>query len=171
MHYYRVHNGRIEKEYHVPAEGKSFVRAAEELLPPQITTLHEEFHAWGGLGVSPGPVLPHRIWLGKQDELYIHFPGDDEPDPLSAVGIAPDLAAWLVLLDKWMETFVVIARARAVWTPLELAGALRFCTPAYLPPQLITTLPNNWARVAHALAVTVADEPLAGAPQDRHWNP
>jgi hypothetical protein len=83
--------------------------------------------------------------------------------------LALDLAAWLVLLDKWMETFVVISRARATWTPLELAGALRFTTPPYLPAPLTTEPPDNWTRVAHALSVAIVDGPLAGAPQDRHW--
>ena len=44
------------------------------------------------------------------------------PAPIAHVGLAQELAAWLVMLDKWMETFVVIARARAVWNADELAN-------------------------------------------------
>ena len=44
------------------------------------------------------------------------------------------LASWFVLLDKWMETFVVIARARTVWSPNELATAMIFVNPLWLPP-------------------------------------
>jgi hypothetical protein len=168
-YYYHIQNGQMQATFHAPSGSKSFVRIAGELLPPQISQLHEQFQAWGAMGLSPGPVLGHRIWLGPQNELCFHFPGNDEPAPLDAVGLAPHLAAWLVLLDKWMETFVVIARARAVWTPLELASALCFTCPPFLPPQLMREPPDNWARVAHALAVAVADAPLAGAPQDRHW--
>lgn len=169
MAYYYVADGELKIEYHAPAGGRSFVRAAEKLLPPQITRLHTQFQAWSEAGLSPGPVLAYRIWLGPDDELYFHFLGDDRPMPLGAVGNAQDLAAWLVLLDKWMETYVVIARARAIWTPLDLAGALRFTTPPFLPPQLVSEPPDNWQRVAHALAQAIADGPLAGSPQDQHW--
>lgn len=169
MAYYHVVDGQLKLEYHAPANGKSFVRAAAALLPPQITKLHEQFRAWSEAGFSPSPVLAYRIWLGPDDELYFHFTGDASPTALGAVGGALDLAAWLVLLDKWMETFVVIARARAVWSPQELASALPFTTPPFLPPQLVTDPPDNWARVAQALAQATVDGPLAGAPQDRHW--
>lgn len=169
MPYYRVHEEKLQIEPRTPSAGKTFVRAAEELLPPQISTLHQEFQAWGQQGLSPGPVLAHRIWIGPNDTLYFQFPVEEKPQPLGAQGLAPDLAAWLVLLDKWMETFVVIARARTVWSPLELAGALRFTSPPYLPGPLTAEAPDNWARVAHALAVAVADGPLAGEPENRHW--
>lgn len=169
MAYFHIADEQLKLARSVPSAGKSFVRAASAFLPPQITTLHEQFHAWGTAGYSPGPVLAHRIWLGQDMALYFHFAGEDRPQPLGASDFALDLAAWLVLLDKWMETYVVIARARAIWTPNELAGALRFTTPAYLPPQLVDEPPDNWTRVAHALAVAIADGPLAGAPQDSHW--
>jgi hypothetical protein len=177
MSYYSVQSvqaGTPRPQLHyqkrTPTGAKPLVRVAAELLPPQISELHEQFHHWGELGISPGPVLSHRIWLGEQGELFFYFPEQTEPEPLLAIGIVRDLAAWLVLLDKWMETFVVVSRARSIWTPDELAGALRFTTPAFLPPQLISMPPgDNWTRVAHALALAVADEPLQGSPENRHW--
>ncbi len=138
------------------------------LLPPVITNLHQNFQAWGALGYSPGPITPNRIWLNADGALA--FVRNCQPKPLLAIGPAPDLAAWLVLLDKWMETFVVVARARAVWNVPTLAGALSFMSPAFLPSALVMYPPNNWTRVAHALAVALADRPLAGAPTDRHWH-
>jgi hypothetical protein len=78
------------------------------------------------------------------------------------VGMAPDMATWFVLLDKWMETFVVIARARTVWTPNELASAMTFVNPMWLPKSLLAQPPNNWVRVVRALAVAVSDGPLQG---------
>jgi hypothetical protein len=138
------------------------------LLPPQIGALHQAFAAWGRAGMSPGPVTARRMWVGPAGELAVVFEPNDEPRPLGHVGLAPDLAAWLVLLDRQMETFVVIARARTVWSPAELAKALMFVTPSLLPPS-----PNggadNWLRVAQALAAAVADGPLAGGNQDKHW--
>jgi len=68
-----------------------------------------------------------------------------------------------------METFVVIARARSIWTVGELGAALTFMTPAFLPARLVAQAPDNWARVALALATAVADGPLAGQSADRHW--
>jgi hypothetical protein len=142
---------------------------AERLLPPVVGSLHRHLWAWGRAGLSPGPLVAERVWLGPEGALAIAFADPQEPRPLLQVGIAPELAAWLVLLDKWVETFVVIARARAVWAPSELAGALTFVTPAFLPRRLVQQPPNNWVRVAEALAQAVADGPLAGDSQDRHW--
>src|SRR5690606_11664069 len=80
-----------------------------------------------------------------------------------------DIASWLVLLDKWMDTFVVVARARTVWTPNELAGAMIFVNPMWLPKALVAQPPNNWLRVVQALAAAVADRPLQGETNNRHW--
>ena len=132
------------------------------LLPPQISALHEAFARWGAAGVSPGPVSADRIWIGADGQLAVVFEPNAEPRPLGHVGLAQDLAAWLVLLDRQMETFVVIARARAVWTPAELAKALMFVTSSLLPPPPKgQATPHNWPRVAQALAAAVADGPLA----------
>jgi hypothetical protein len=47
-----------------------------------------------------------------------------------------------------------------VWNVQELGGALAFLSPAFLPPALMTQPPDNWARVAQALAIAVADGEL-----------
>ena len=119
---------------------------------------------------SPGPITPDRIWCSTEGALAIAFDYNAAPRPLAHVGMAQELAAWLVLLDKWMETFVVIARARAVWSVQELAGALTFTSRPFLPAALIYMPPDNWARVAAALAAAVGDGALAGGAQsEQHW--
>ena len=64
-----------------------------------------------------------------------------------------------------METFVVIARARAVWSVQELAGALTFTSKPFLPAALVYMPPDNWERVALALATAIGDGALADAGQ------
>ncbi|RIK44293.1 MAG: hypothetical protein DCC55_02990 [Chloroflexi bacterium] len=153
-----------------PASSYTPLRGSvDRLLPPVVGTLHRHLWAWGQADLSPGPLTAERVLLGPEGELGIAFANHNKPRPLLQVGLAPDLAAWLVLLDKWVETFVVIARARAVWSPGELAAALTFATPAFLPRGLVRQPPDNWVRVAEALAQAVADGPLAGDSQDRHW--
>ena len=152
-----------------PAGMLPFIQRTEQLLPPLITALHRNFQAWGRLGLSPGPVTADRIWFGADGNLAFRFKRAATPAPLLQIGQAPELAAWLVLLDKWMETFVVIARARSIWTVGELGAALTFMTPAFLPARLVAQPPDNWTRVAQALALAVADGPLAGRSEERHW--
>jgi hypothetical protein len=85
--------------------------------------------------------------------------------------MAQELAAWLVLLDKWMETFVVIARARSIWSVQELAGALTFTSRPFLPAAIVHMPPDNWERVAQALAQAVGEGPLRGSSHlEKHWN-
>ncbi len=167
MRYYTAKDGTLNSAPTPPRGMSCLVNNPQNILPPMVSELHEGFAAWGAAGYSPGPITPHRIWFDGAGNLA--FAHAEMPQPLSRVGIAPDLAAWLVLLDKWMETFVVIARARAVWSVTELAGALSFVTPAYLPPELSALPPENWQDVAQALAIAVADGPLLGSPQNRHW--
>ena len=171
MSYFWVQGQTLYNSAQPPAGMDLLARRTNWLLPPLITTLHQHFQAWGQLGYSPGPVTPDRVWLGVDGRLAFFFARNATPKPLMQIGLAPDLAAWFVLLDKWMETFVVLARARAVWNGQELGGALTFITPAFLPSVLIARPPNNWARVAQALSIAIADGPLAGAPTDRHWQP
>lgn len=166
---YRIVDGRLVRTPQPPPGMHRLMDRPELLLPPLITDLHLSFRAWGVAGYSPGPVTPERLWIGADGALAMAGPDMAPPKPLMQIGTAPDLAAWLVLLDRWMETFVVIARARAVWSVEELGAALSFLTPAYLPPTLVQNPAMDWARVAHALAEAVADGPLSGSPSNRHW--
>ncbi|MCX6050758.1 MAG: hypothetical protein NT075_37185 [Chloroflexi bacterium] len=167
MSYFFIQHQKLVTTLQPPAGMEPLLRRTDWLLPPMITNLHRGFQAWGTLGISPAPVTPERVWLTADGELA--FVGHQRPQPLLAVGLAPDLAAWLVLLDKWMETFVVVARARAIWNVQTLAGALTFMSPTFLPRTLVATPPNNWVRVAQALSIALADRPLRGTPTDRHW--
>lgn len=169
MSYFFVQDQKLCSSLQPPAGMEMLAQRIDLLLPPLITDLHQRFKAWGAVGYSPGPVTPERVWFAKDGRLAFFFPRNTTPKNLMQVGLALDLAAWLVLLDKWMETFVVVARARAVWDVQALAGALTFTTPAFLPRTLVVQPPNNWARVAQALAVAIADGPLAATPNNRHW--
>lgn len=93
---------------------------------------------------------------------------DTAPAPLAQTGMSTTIAAWLLLIDRWMETFVVVARARTIWSPSELAGALTFITPAFLPAELLQINPQ-WDHLAQTLALAVADGPLAGNHSDKKW--
>lgn len=152
-----------------PEDYRPFATVAPTLLPPQITELHRQLAAWAGVGYSPGPVLPNRIWIGPDSGLAWYFANGTRPRRLTHIGLHPTLAAWLVLLDQVMETFVVVARARSIWSPAELAGAMPFLTPAFLPPALVAAAPDQWRHLAIALASAVADGPLRGEPTNRHW--
>ena len=166
MTYYSIVNRELVASVAPPIGAKLFKHQLKLLMPPLVTGLHHAFRAWSLAGFSAGPVLARRIYFNGQGELAFHFFDRVRPQPLLAVGGAPELAAWLVLLDKWMETFVVLARARTVWTLEELTGALTFLTPAYLPDKLVAHPPDNWERVAQALAFVVADGPLNGEPAE-----
>ncbi len=160
MPYYRIRDKQLVQDARPPAGTRPFTNVTGTLLPPIISALHGAFASWGQAGYSPGVVIPNRLWLDAEGRLAFYFPPGTAPKRLMQVGLARELAAWLVLLDKWMETFVVIARARSVWNVQELGGALAFLSPAFLPPALIAQPPDNWARVAHALAIAVADGEL-----------
>lgn len=144
-------------------------RAQDWLLPPLVSRLHAAFACWTRAGHTPGPLTPERVWIDREGNLAIRFPVHQRPWTRGPVGRGADLAAWLVLLDHFMETFVVIARARTVWQVDELADALGFATPAFLPPALARPGTTHWEAVARALAHVVADGPLQAAPQERHW--
>jgi len=112
-----------------PAGSQPIAQATALLLPPLISSLHTNFHAWQKAGLSPGPVTAPRMWVDPAGELAVECKEAQHPTaiyPVGAyqVGAMQGLAAWLVLLDKWVETFVVIARARAIWSPAELASYL-----------------------------------------------
>lgn len=168
LRYYSAITEEIAVISSLPSTAAPFAEAIARVLPPQISDLHQSLARWGQYGASPGPLSPERMWLDSQQQLYVGFASNQEPQPLAQTGLAAEIAAWLVLLDCWMETYVVIARARSVWTPDELAGALTFLTPAFLPPS-VAKLNPNWEQVAAAVALAVADGPLAGQPNERHW--
>lgn len=153
-----------------PAGSKPIGQATAWLLPPQISRLHVSFRAWQKAGLSPGPVIAERLWIDESGGLAVRFRNGRRPEPISPVGAHAGLAAWLVLLDSWVETFVVVARARSLWPTTDLAGALSFTTPSLLPPETIRISPNSWERVAVALAQAVADGPLPDAHTDKHWS-
>jgi hypothetical protein len=161
--------GVLKETGRPPADSRPLIEVTALLLPPLVTELHRSFRAWQMAGISPAPVTPDRFWIDPAGGLAVRFESGQHPETLYPVGAQAGLAAWLVLLDKWVETFVVIARARSVWTTGELAGALSFTTPSLLPSALTSQPPDNWARVAVALAQAVADGPLPGLHTDRHW--
>ncbi len=169
MPYRFVRDQRLYSVDQLPTDAKHIAALGADWLPPLVTELHQSLAAWGALGHRPGPLTADRVWVGSGGTLIVFDPPGQLPLPLLHIGMAPELAAWLVLLDKWMETFVVMARARSVWTHIELAGALTFLNPTYLPAALVAQPPNNWERVARAVAIAVADGPLAGEPSNRHW--
>ena len=153
-----------------PPGSQPFLEAAARLLPPQISQLHRSFQGWTAARLNPGPVTPGRMRITPEGAVAFRFPLGEGPASQGEVGWGQSLAAWLFLLDKFMETFVVVARARAVWSPEELAQALIFTTPSLLPPDLLRLPPDNWERLARALAQAVADGPLAALPEERHWS-
>jgi len=158
--FYAIRDHTVFSQPQPPAGLRPIASLHGELAPPVISRLHESLHAWGELGLSPGLITPDRIWCNAEGALAFAFERNAAPPPLSHVGMAQELAAWLVLLDKWMDTFVVIARARAVWSVQELAGALTFTSKPFLPAALVYMPPDNWVRVAAALAAAVGDGEL-----------
>lgn len=169
LDYYFIEQQRLHHQPAPPAGVRPLKHNLGLLLPPLISHLHASFHAWGQLGYSPGPLSPKRVYFNAAGLVAFEFFDRQKPLPLSQAGVGPDLAAWLVLLDKWMETYVIIARARTTWSLQELASALSFVTPAFLPTRLTAHPPANWERVAVALAMTIVDGPLQGTPTNQHW--
>lgn len=167
--YYWIEDQQLVYHKALPAGIKPLKHNLGLFLPPLISKLHASFHLWGELGYSPGPLSDRKVYFDEQGRLAFGFSEKEQPHPLPQVGVGPDLAAWLVLLDKWMETYVVIARARMMWNLYELASALSFLTPAFLPAKLVAHPPDNWERVAIALAIAVADGAVGGAPTNQHW--
>lgn len=113
--------------------------------------------------MSPGPVIPHRLWIDQDGGIAFRFVAD-APVAMPVVGAGEALAQWLVLISKWMEIHVVLARARTVWPLAELVGALTFATPSLLPRQLVQFPPDNWEQVARGLAASIAEGGLPASP-------
>ena len=163
MPYYFVRDDKLVSAPQPPAGAQRLAQMSSSFQPSIITELHRSLHKWGELGKRPGLLTTNRVWATPDGTLIVHFEEGQTPQPLMHVGMAPDLATWFVLLDKWMETFVVVARARAVWTPSELIAAMTFVNPLWLPKPLVLQPPLNWVRVVRALATAVADGPLRSA--------
>jgi len=169
MLYYFVEQERLLSSREPPSGVKPLKHSLGILQPSLVSELHRSFCTWGRLGFSPGSLSPNRVCCNEEGLVAFCYKGTDKPLPLLQIGAGPDLAAWLVLLDKWMETYVVIARARRVWNLHELASALSFVSPAFLPPTLVAHPPDNWERVAVALSLALADGSLAESSTNRHW--
>ncbi len=157
---------------HPPQDVRPLGQALEWRQPSPVGELHQAFRRWIRAGYSPGPLSPERVWVDAGGWLAIRFGLGRRPGPLDAVGSGIHLAAWLVLLDHFVDTPVVIARARLVWSTGELAEALSFTAPAFLPSALVRPGTSHWEAVAHALAHVVGDRPLGGSAggeqRDRH---
>lgn len=151
--YFIVENGQLQSSTRPPVGLMPFTHAGAMLQPALTGALHRSLRAWGDAGYSPGPLTPQSIFVGADGRLAQFVDDNRHPTPLTSVpGAAQDLAAWLVLLDKSLPTEVVVAHAAAVWSRAELATALPFVTPVFLPAALVHYPPENWVRVARALA-------------------
>ena len=147
-----------------PPHSRPISAAVEWLHPDLISDLHHSFAHWTAAELSTGPVVPHRLWIDQTGLIAVRFSAD-APAPQPAVGAGEALAQWLVLMAKWMETYVVLARARSVWSLAELAAALPFTSPCLLPRTLAQLPPSNWEEVAHGLAAIVIDGSSIGLSQ------
>jgi hypothetical protein len=165
MLYVTVDQGKVSRRAS-PPDGSLPIHQAGMLLDQAlVAALCEKMHAWGHAGLSPGAITPQRVHVGLDGALAFEFAERTGPNAVpSNVGSSPDLAGWMVLLDKWVATSVVVSSALTVWSTGELAAALPFVTPAFLPGALVDWPPVNWARVARALADVAASDGVAGEP-------
>ena len=145
-----------------PPHSRPISAAVEWMHPALITDLHSSFAQWTAAKLSTGPVVPHRLWIDQTGLVAVRFSAD-APAPQPPVGAGEELAQWLVLMAKWMETYVVLARARSVWSLAELAAALPFTSACLLPRTLAQLPPSNWEEVARGLAAIVIEGATTGA--------
>ena len=150
-----------------PPLSRPIATAAEWLNPPLISNLHSQFARWTAAQVSPGPVIPHRLWIDQDGRIAFRFAAD-APAASHVVGAGEALAHWFVLLSKWMEIHVVLARARNVWSQAELMGALPFTTPSLLPLSLAQFPPDNWEQVARGLAAIITEGRMTPDRKKKH---
>ncbi|MCB0116349.1 MAG: hypothetical protein KDD84_19760, partial [Caldilineaceae bacterium] len=141
------------------AGSRPFMQTSPELSARDRLPLHRSFATWGQHQRSPGIVTPQRIWLGQDDNVIFRFENGDRPTMQSAVGAHAGLAAWLVLLDKFVETQTLLTEAAQIWPVNDMAGALAFVSSAFLPRPLLSLAPNNWERVARSLSIHIANSP------------
>ncbi len=165
--YWYDDESNLMASYSHPPGSRPIATAVEWLSPDLVSELHVRFSRWTSASMSPGPVIPHRLWIDQAGVLAVRFPSE-APVPLPEVGAGEGLAQWLVLLSKWMEIHVVLARARPVWTVAEIAAALPFTSPSMLPRSLVQFPPDNWDQVAQGMAAIVADGSLPSNRQEDH---
>jgi hypothetical protein len=157
MRFWTIEDGRLRRMVALPQGMLPLVHIQPARLMPHLETLHAGLRAWAEQRLSPGLVTPARTFAGSAGQLAFSAGDNEEPARLLVnVGSSPDLAGWLVLLDKRLETTAVLQTAQQVWSAEELAGALPFVTPAFLPAELVAMAPDNWLRVARSLAASLA---------------
>ncbi len=154
--YWYDDDNSLKNSPHFPPLSRPIATAVEWLNPPLISNLHSHFARWTVAQVSPGPVIPQRLWFDQSGGIAFQF-GDDAPSAIPEVGAGEVLAQWFVLLSKWMEIHVVLARARTVWSRGEMMAAIPFTTPPLLPRQLAQFPPSNWEDVARGLAAIISE--------------
>ena len=155
--YYSIHDGQLQSSPRPPVGLMPMTHAGAMAQPLPMQTLHRSLRAWGDAGFSPGPITPQSAFVGADGRLAFLFDDRQRPAALTPTpGPAQDVAAWLVLLDKRLPTDGVVSSAATVWSHTELTAALPFVTPVFLPAALVLYPPENWVRVAHALAAFAA---------------
>ena len=122
MWYWYENDGLLTNSLRHPPLSRPIAAAAEWLTPPIVSNLHSHFARWTAARVSPGPVIPHRLWIDQDGRAAFRF-ADREPASMPVVGAGEALAQWLVLLSKWMEIHVVLARSRTVWPHSPAVGS------------------------------------------------
>jgi hypothetical protein len=165
--YYFSENQGLTATSTPPKESKPFRSAIEWLDPAHLAQWHRSFQMWRDANRSPGLVIPDRLWLTPDGAVIFYFDKDGQPAIQSEVGSHAGLAAWLVLLDKFVETQSVLESASTVWSTADLGGALAFTAPALLPAPLLLMAPQNWERLARALAHVISGGSVHH-PQENH---
>jgi hypothetical protein len=155
--YYFTLSGGLNANRLPPVGSRPFLEATSWLQPALLDALNRSFHAWGAAHLSPGIVTPERIWITVDGTVAFQFAKNQRPAAQSAVGAQAGLAAWLVLLDRYVDREELLSQARKQWSVNELVGTLPFITPPLLPHSLLQLSPNNWEHVARALAKVVVN--------------
>ncbi len=93
--FYAIRDYTVFSQPQPPAGLRPIASLRGEFTPPVISHLHESLHAWSELGLSPGAMTPDRIWCNAEGALAFAFERNAAPLPLSHVGMAQELAAWM----------------------------------------------------------------------------
>jgi hypothetical protein len=155
--YYFTPSGGLNANKLPPVGSRPFLEATSWLQPALLDALNRSFHAWGAAHLSPGIVTPERIWITVDGTVAFQFTKNQRPAAQSAVGAQAGLAAWLVLLDRYIDTDELLSQTSKQWSVSELVGTLPFITPPLLPLSLLQLSPDNWEQVARALAKVVVN--------------